>query len=83
MKVLRAWLSRHPLLGSWALLAIGMVAILWWAAGDTPLTAGQRAALVIVTVAVAGLCARVIGWEEDNHLANDVDTPSESKGEHD
>ncbi len=42
-----------------------MVIILLWAAKDVGLLLGQWAALVAVTVILAGLCVWIIGWETD------------------
>jgi hypothetical protein len=64
MRRIRDWFGRHPLVANWLLLSIGMVAILLWAATDTPFTSGQRAALIVATILVAGLCARIIGWAD-------------------
>jgi protein-S-isoprenylcysteine O-methyltransferase Ste14 len=61
----KSWAGRHPRLVAWAVLAIGMVIILLWAAKDVGLLLGQWAALVAVTVILAGLCVWIIGWETD------------------
>ena len=50
----------------WAALAVGMVAILVIAARSVGFTAGQWAALIAATVALAGLCAWIISWEDDH-----------------
>ena len=57
------WIKRHPQLSAWALLAVGMVAILVWEARDVGLLSGQWVALIIATVLVAGACVWIIGWE--------------------
>jgi hypothetical protein len=57
------WVKTHPQLSAWIALAIGMVAILAWAARDVGLLAGQWAALIVATVLVAGACVWIIGWE--------------------
>lgn len=62
---LKDWVNRHPQLTAWAALAVGMVAILIWAAKDVGLEAGQWAALVIATILLAGLCVWIIGWDSD------------------
>jgi hypothetical protein len=49
----------------WAVLAVGMVAILIWAAKDVGLLPGQWAALIVATVLLAGLCVWIINWEVD------------------
>jgi hypothetical protein len=57
------WVKRHPQLSAWAVLALGMVAILVWEARDVGLLPGQWAALIVATVLVAGACVWIIGWE--------------------
>jgi protein-S-isoprenylcysteine O-methyltransferase Ste14 len=59
------WTGRHPRLTAWAVLAVGMVIILLWAAKDVGLLMGQWIALVAVTILLAGLCVWIIGWETD------------------
>lgn len=59
---LRAFVSRHPQLTAWAVLALGMVIILLWAAKDVGLLPGQWAALIAATILLAGLCVWIIGW---------------------
>jgi hypothetical protein len=62
--MLREWAGRHPRLAMWAVLAVGMVAILVWSAWDVGLLAGQWAALIVAVILLAGLCAWIIGWED-------------------
>ncbi|MBN1314737.1 MAG: hypothetical protein JXA42_04695 [Anaerolineales bacterium] len=57
------WVKRHPQLSAWAVLALGMVAILVFEARDVGLLAHQWAALIVITVLVAGACIWIIGWE--------------------
>lgn len=63
MTAIRDFANKHPRLVSWVVLAIGMVAMLLWAARDVGLLAGQMAALVLATILLAGLCVWIIGWE--------------------
>jgi hypothetical protein len=63
MSRLVEWVKKHPQLSAWAVLAVGMVAILVWEARDVGLLAGQWVALIIATVLVAGACVWIIGWE--------------------
>jgi thiamine transporter ThiT len=65
MEKIEQFISAHPQLTSWIVLAIGMVAILVWSVRDVGLMAGQSAALIIATVAVAGLAVWIIGWEDE------------------
>ncbi|MGQ9683114.1 MAG: hypothetical protein ACUVX9_11290 [Anaerolineae bacterium] len=53
----------HPGLITWLVLAVGMVLILLWATRDVELLTGQRLALAVATVVLAGLCAWIVGWE--------------------
>ncbi len=59
------WAKAHPKLSAWLVLAIGMVAIIVYEAREVGLLAGQWAALIIATIAVAGLCVWIIGWEDE------------------
>jgi hypothetical protein len=65
MNSIRAFAGRHPRIVAWIALAIGMVIILLWAAKDVGLLPSQLLALSIATVALAGLCVWIIGWEYD------------------
>jgi hypothetical protein len=49
----------------WAVLAVGMVVILVWAARDVGLLPGQWTALIVATILLAGLCVWIISWEMD------------------
>ena len=62
---MRAFFSRHPRLFNWLILAGGMVPILIWAAKDVGFSPGQWTALILSTIVLAGLCAWIIGWEEE------------------
>ena len=57
--------DKHPNLLLWAGLALGMVAIVAVAARNVGFTAGQWAALLAATVALAGLCVWIISWESN------------------
>ena len=59
------WAKAHPKLTAWAVLAVGMAAIIAYEARDVGLLAGQWVALIVATVLVAGLCVWIIGWEDD------------------
>jgi K+ transporter len=61
--LIKEWASRHPRLMMWAVLAVGMVIILLWAAKDVGLLPGQWAALIVATILLAGLCVWIITWE--------------------
>lgn len=63
MANIRAFLGRHPLLVAWAILAVGMVVLLLYAAKDVALRPSQLGALVVATVALAGACVWILSWE--------------------
>jgi len=60
---LKNWISRHPQLTAWIVLAIGMVIILVWSAKDVGLEPLQWTALIVATILLAGLCVWIIGWD--------------------
>lgn len=64
MSKVKSFFVDHPRLLAWLILAVGMVAILVWAAKDVGLLAGQWTALIVSTVLLAGLCVWIIGWED-------------------
>lgn len=59
------WSEEHPRIAAWIVLALGMVILLVISARDVGLLAGQWAALIVATVAVAGLCVWIISWEDE------------------
>jgi protein-S-isoprenylcysteine O-methyltransferase Ste14 len=61
----KEFISRHPQLSAWFVLAVGMVAILLWSVKDVGLLSSQILALTIATILVAGLCVWIIGWEDE------------------
>lgn len=65
MSTIREFISRHPQLTAWVVLAIGMVVILLWSAKDVGLLPTQMFALAVATILVAGLCIWIIGWEDE------------------
>ena len=77
--VIKEWIARHPRLTAWAVLAVGMVAILIWSARNVGLEALQWAALIVATIALAGLCVWIIGWDdkEEEEEANVVEAKEE------
>jgi hypothetical protein len=64
MSALKQWITIHPKLAAWLVLAIGMVLLVVWSAKDVGLLPGQMLALVIATIGLAGLCVWIIGWED-------------------
>jgi protein-S-isoprenylcysteine O-methyltransferase Ste14 len=64
MSSIKQFVTHHPRLTAWFVLAVGMVVILVISARDVGLLAGQWAALIVATILVAGLCVWIIGWED-------------------
>lgn len=80
MAALKKFVQQHPRLTAWIVLAIGMVAILVWSARDVGLLPGQWAALIVATIAVAGLCVWIIGWEDEEEEKEKA-APQEQAGD--
>ena len=68
------WASRHPRIAAWAVLSIGMVALLVYEGRDVGLLLTQWIALIIATVLVAGACIWIISWEDETEEAESSDT---------
>ncbi len=66
MNAIKSWISSHPNLTAWFLLAIGMVAILVFEAKDVGLEGMQWFWLIVVTILVAGACIWIISWGDDD-----------------
>ena len=63
MARVKKFVNQHPNLAAWIALAIGMVIMLLIAVRHVGLLPGQVLALVVVTVALAGLCVWIISLE--------------------
>lgn len=61
---MKEFAARHPYLTAWVVLAIGMVAILLWAAQGAELLPSQMATLIVATIVLAGACVWIISWED-------------------
>ena len=70
MEKIKQFVRAHPQWTSWIVLSIGMVIILVWSARDVGLLAGQWVALIVATIAVAGLAVWIIGWEDEEEVAD-------------
>ena len=68
MSAVKQFAVQHPRLTAWLVLAVGMVIILVWSAGDVGLLPGQWAALIAATIGLAGLCVWIIGWEDEEDV---------------
>lgn len=71
MDKIKQFVNAHPQWTSWIVLAVGMVIILVWSARDVGLLAGQWVALILATIAVAGLAVWIIGWEDEEEENED------------
>jgi hypothetical protein len=65
MEQVKTWVSNHPNLSAWFVLALGMVVILAFEARDVGLAGSQWFWLVVITVLVAGACIWIISWGDD------------------
>lgn len=63
MDFLKRFWAERTTLSNWLILAVGFVVILVFSARDVGFDGGQWAALIGVTVGLAGLCAWIISWE--------------------
>lgn len=68
MEPMKKWITAHPNLTAWAVLALGMVIILVFTAQDVGLTSPQWFWLIVLTTLVAGACVWIITWGDDEEL---------------
>ncbi|MEA3337667.1 MAG: hypothetical protein U9R25_17355 [Chloroflexota bacterium] len=66
MNTIESFYQEHPAISLWALLALGMVIILIIAAWNVGFSMTQWLAVITATVLLAGLCAWIIGWEDND-----------------
>lgn len=78
MEKIKAWLSNHPNLTAWFVLALGMVVILLFTARDVGLLPLQWFWLIVITILVAGACIWIISWGDDEN--DDVSLKENSDG---
>jgi hypothetical protein len=65
MAFLKQFVTQHPRLTAWFVLAVGFVIILVVSAWQVGFSAGQWVALIVTTIGLAGLCVWIIGWEDE------------------
>ena len=65
MDSLKNWITQHPNLSAWFVLALGMVIILLFEARDVGLQGMQWFWLIIITILVAGACVWIVSWGDD------------------
>lgn len=74
MESVKSWVSQHPNLSAWFVLALGMVILLVVEARDVGLAGMQWFWLITITILVAGACIWIISWgddEEDDAMAQE------------
>ena len=72
MDSLKNWITQHPNLSAWFVLALGMVILLLFEARDVGLQGMQWFWLIVITTLVAGACVWIVSWGDDE----DDDTAS-------
>lgn len=68
-------IEHWPRLTAWIVLSVGCIALLVYEARDVGLTAGNWIALIVATVAVAGLCIWIVSWEDEEEPIKTPDNP--------
>lgn len=69
MDSLKQWVSKHPNLTAWIVLALGMVILLLIEARDVGLETSQWFWLILITILVAGAAIWIISWGDDEEPA--------------
>ncbi len=72
MNSIKSWITTHPNLSAWFVLALGMVAILVYEARDVGLETRQWFWLIVITILVAGACIWIISWGDDAEASAEV-----------
>jgi hypothetical protein len=72
MDSLKNWITKHPNLSAWFVLAMGMVILLLYEAQDVGLQGSQWFWLIVVTILVAGACIWIISWGDDDDDLADI-----------
>lgn len=77
IQIVESW----PRIIAWIVLSVGCIALLAYEARDVGLTTGNWIALIVATVAVAGLCIWIISWEDetDEQAPGQADAASPSE----
>jgi protein-S-isoprenylcysteine O-methyltransferase Ste14 len=65
MESIKQWVTKHPNLTAWVVLALGMVIILLVEARDVGLETSQWFWLIVITILVAGAAIWIISWGDD------------------
>lgn len=82
---MKAFLERHPDLGTWGFLSLAFLAALAWSAREVDLAARQWTTLAAASVVTAGLCAWILSWEQDDEEGEEAAAggPQQVEGRHD
>ncbi len=67
------WIMQHPRFSAWAVLSLGMVALLVHEARNVGLLPSQWLALIVATVLVAGACVWIISWEDKDNPEDEAE----------
>lgn len=62
----------RPRLAAWIVLSLGIVILLLVEARDVGLLLGQWLALIVASIAVAGLCIWIVSWEDKDEAAEEA-----------
>lgn len=71
MNTMKTWITQHPNLAAWIVLALGMDIILVIEARDVGLETSQWFWLLIITTLVAGACIWIVSWGDDEEETAD------------
>ncbi len=71
MNTLKTWITQHPNLSAWFVLALGMDIILAVEARDVGLEPSQWFWLLLITTLVAGACIWIVSWGDDEDETSD------------
>lgn len=63
MQKIRELFNAHPHMMSWLVLAVAMLIVFFLATRGVSLGPGQRAAMAVATVILAGVCVWIVFWE--------------------
>jgi hypothetical protein len=78
MESIKQWVTKHPNLTAWFVLALGMVILLLIEARDVGLETSQWFWLIVITVLVAGAAIWIISWgDDDDSDVNEDDNQAE------
>ncbi len=64
--------NARPRLAAWIVLSLGIVILLLVEARDVGLLLGQWLALIVASIAVAGLCIWIVSWEDKDEAAEEA-----------